>query len=472
MNFKKNKSVLVIGDIILDSYIFGNINRISPEAPVPVFNYSNTEYRLGGAGNVAANLKQLFNEVHILSIVGDDTNGKILFNLLTDKNVNTDKLIISNKFSTINKSRFISSNQQTFRLDQENIEVENFTIPEYINDIKEYIHNFEAIVISDYGKGFLNKISLNFIIDIANKFNIKVFCDLKGSDPYKYSGAFFLKPNKKELFELTDKFVINVEKSNEIEYRIKLLSSLTKASVILVTLGKEGMILYSDNSFFHINEKSKAVYDVTGAGDTVISYFVGFFLYSKDALISSRMANKAANIKISKMGTSIVELNELFHDLSISNYDYKIINEDFINDNQHLFNNKKIVFTNGVFDILHLGHLEYLQRSKLLGEILIVAINSDTSVKRLKGSQRPFNNQKDRALFLSYLSFVDYVIIFDEDTPLNLITLIKPHYLTKGSDYVLADVVGKNIVETNGGSVVLIPLKKGYSTSKILNGNK
>ena len=465
----EKKKILVIGDIMLDNYYFGKSSRISPEAPVPILLEKNSKKVPGGASNVALNLVSGGEEVTIMSIIGNDVAGEDLIKILKDKKIDTSLIIKDKSRPTIVKNRFIGqNNMQMFRFDQEsNDRLSDKLSDELYQLLKDKIKNFDLVIISDYNKGLLNNVNTPKYIKLANDNNIKVLIDIKEPDYNKYKNAYVIKPNLDELRMITK---MKVEDKKDIFNACKALKDNTNCNYVLVTLGADGMCLYDGEKLTNIECVSREVYDVTGAGDTVISY-LGIGIVNGNSIIDSAyISSYAAGVKVSKMGTYAVTPSDIIDYIVDTNNVYdddKIITIDKLE--KILKNNtKKIVFTNGCFDIFHVGHLRYLRESAKQGDMLIIGVNSDASVKRLKGNNRPIVNELERAELLASLSFVSYVVIFDEDTPYEIIKRIKPDIITKGGDYDPNTVVGKDIVEAKGGKVVICPLEKDKSTTNII----
>ena len=457
-------NILVIGDLIIDHYIYGSSNRISPEAPVPVLNISEEKFLLGGAGNVLNNLLSLGANVGLISVKGKCENSNILKKLLNKKSLSFSFLLEEDNRVTSKKTRLISSNQQVVRYDHETIvDILLDTEKTLIDLYEENIENFDLVIISDYNKGLLTKTLTSKIISIANQKNIKVLVDPKGSDYKKYSGAYLLTPNKKEASEAIN---ININDKKSLLRAIKNLKKNYSLTNSLITLSEEGIALF-DSELRIYPTAAKDVFDVTGAGDTVIAS-IGFSLaLNLDIRQAIEFANLAASVVVSKLGSATTTLSEIsgyhHHDFSLL-FKEKIISRSNIYSILQKIGNSKVVFTNGCFDIIHSGHIKYLSKSRELGDILIVGLNSDRSVRSIKGKSRPINNQKDRALVLSSLAMVDYVVIFDEDDPSELISAIKPDILTKGADYTNKKIIGSDIAK----ETVLIDFEKGKSTSNII----
>lgn len=464
------KRILVIGDIMLDNYYFGKSSRISPEAPVPILLEDKNKMVLGGAANVALNLITAGQDVTVMSVIGNDSNGKNMISMFQEKGVNTDLIIKDDSRCTTVKNRYIGqNNMQMFRFDQEsNMPISEKISDELLKKYKENISSFDLIIISDYNKGLLNIKNTPEMIKIANLNNKKVIIDIKEPKYQKYYGAYLIKPNLKELSDITNR---KIENDNDIESAAKELKRNTNCKYVLVTRGADGMSLLLDDKMVDISCVSKEVYDVTGAGDTVISYLSVGIANDYDLIDSVNISNYAAGVKVSKMGTYAVTPEDIIDYVIDSNNvldENKVISADALSERLK-DNTKKIVFTNGCFDIFHVGHLRYLKESANYGDILVVGVNSDASIKRLKGNKRPIVPQNERMELLSSLSFVTYVVPFDEDTPYEIIKKIKPDIITKGGDYNPDEVVGKDVVESRGGKVIICPLVENKSTTNIID---
>ncbi|MBE9828724.1 D-glycero-beta-D-manno-heptose-7-phosphate kinase [Campylobacter concisus] len=458
----KRVKILVVGDLMLDHYIWGSCDRISPEAPVQVVKINNETYTLGGAGNVVRNLLSLGADVSVASVLGDDEAGKKIKDRLAEINVK-DELILTEKGreSSI-KSRIMASHQQVVRIDKESVVKINLE-DELVSKVKENLANFKAVLLSDYGKGVLSEKVCQEIINECVRLNIPVLIDPKGSDYSKYKNATLLTPNKKEASEATN---LKIKDKTELEKAIKQLKDELNLTYSIITISEEGIALYDDK--LHIfAAKAKEVFDVTGAGDTVLATLGYMLATGADIKEAIKIANLAAAVVVAKIGSataSFSEIEQLLNSSFGANFEHKLKSVEELEEILSQKDKKKVVFTNGCFDILHAGHVKYLSRARELGDLLVVGLNSDASVKRLKGEARPINSQDDRACVLSGLGFVDYVVIFDEDTPLNLITKIKPDVLVKGADYKDKEVVGSEIVK----EVRLIDFVDGKSTTGII----
>lgn len=467
----KSRNFLVIGDIILDRYYYGSVKRISPEAPVPILNYKYKKDILGGAANVASNLSAIGQQVYLMSVIGQDDEGSISLNLLRNNNINT-SLIIQDKFRcTTIKTRLMSGNHQMFRIDNEiTDDISSQIEKEFIFNLEKSIQHFDIILLSDYLKGLFSFKFTQAVINMAKKFNKKIIIDVKDKNINKYSGAYLLKPN---LYELENMINFKITNDNELRNAMSILKHKTQCDMILTTKGSEGMTLLDNKNIFHnVKNTPKQVFDVTGAGDTAFAYIglgIASELCEEDIL---RIANIASTIKVSKSGTAVVTVNEIKNELNYHVCCEKNVTISKLLEILEKYKNKKIVFTNGCFDILHMGHIKYLKEAKLKGDLLIVGLNSDNSVRRLKGLGRPINNEIDRIEMLQELNFVDYIIKFNEDTPYDIIAQIKPNIIVKGGDYNIEDVIGRDIVESYGGRVEIVKMVEGKSTTKIIKSIK
>ncbi|AJC88914.1 D-glycero-beta-D-manno-heptose-7-phosphate kinase [Campylobacter lari] len=444
----KKPKILVVGDFMVDRYIWCDCTRISPEAPVMVVKSQKEDKRLGGAGNVYANLKSLGAEVFALGLVGDDESGRFL-----KENLNA-RLLVEKDRKTPLKSRVLSHSQQVLRLDDEN-DFDTKLEDEIIQEYKKIAKDYDAIVLSDYAKGVLTSKVTKALIEHANTLNLPILIDPKGSDFSKYQNATLLTPNKKEAIQ-----ALGVEKIDNLEKALKKLKDDLNLTYSIITLSEEGIALY-DEKLHIIPAKALEVYDVTGAGDSVIAMLAYTLALKVDIIKACELANDAAAVVVAKVGSVSVSLEEI-KNLKKASFEDKIKSKEEL---VKLLQNQKVVFTNGCFDIVHYGHIKYLEKAKKLGDILVVGLNSDESIKRLKGNSRPINLEFQRACMLASMYFVDYVVIFNEDTPYELIEFLKPDVLVKGADYKDKEVVGSNLVK----KVELIDFEDGFSTTNIIN---
>ncbi|GJM05271.1 MAG: bifunctional protein HldE [marine bacterium B5-7] len=455
--------VLVVGDIILDQYIYGETSRISPEAPVPVVRVKNTEERPGGAANVAINVSSLGINTQLLGITGQDEASTRLEEILGEKGVIC-HFVHQDGFPTIRKQRVLSQHQQLLRLDYE----EESSTPEADVLVTQYLallESIDVVVLSDYAKGSLTKVQT--FIKHANDKNITVLVDPKSSDFSCYSNASILTPNLKEL-----EVVVGDCKTNEILIsKAEKLRKNLQLDAILVTRGEKGMTLFREKQQpLHLKAETHEVYDVTGAGDTVIASLAAAIASGYELDQATFLANTAAGLVVEKLGAATISAEEL-NSASTSKYPSQLLldNETALEVVKRAKRKgEQIVMTNGCFDILHAGHINYLVKARTLGDRLIVAVNDDDSVKGLKGSSRPINALKNRMTVLNALTCVDWVVAFSEETPEKLISIIEPDFLVKGGDYTEDQIAGATSVKKSGGEVVILPFEDGCSTTSIL----
>lgn len=470
--------ILVIGDMMIDRYEYGKASRVSPEAPVLVFLKMKDNYVLGGAGNVVANLIGARQEVSVCCVTGEDEDADLLEKALKEIGASTDLVLRRANRCTTSKTRIVGQNNvQLLRIDEETISwISDEDAQVLLDMIREQIHTFDAVLLSDYCKGLLSEEFTAQVINLANSKGIPVYIDVKDTNIAKYRDAFLLKPNRLELKTLTG---MSVDTGEELEKAAIHLKNLTNCQHLLVTLGAEGMLLLAgDDRCTMIPARKKEVFDVSGAGDTSIAYLVASMCSGNSLEDSVYVANIASGIKVTQMGTSPVFLHEVLAEMTAkqsgSRTNQKILGWEDLGLLQFARKNKKLVFTNGCFDIMHIGHTRYLREAASLGDILVVGLNSDASVKRLKGEERPINSQDDRAEMLVALEFIDYVVIFEDDTPENLIKEVRPDILVKGGDWKPDQIVGADFVTERGGQVLTIPFVEGKSTTniiKIIRGN-
>ncbi len=463
-DFSKAK-VLIVGDLMLDRYWTGGTGRISPEAPVPVVNVSNTEDRPGGAANVAVNVATLGAKVTLLGMCGEDENARILRQRLETYDIDCQFFSVAG-FDTITKLRVMSRNQQLLRLDFE----KSFAA----TDKSDLEHAFETaldnadiVILSDYAKGCLNR--PESLIARARAKGKRVIVDPKGSDFSKYAGATLVTPNMDELQGV----VGPIESEPQLVEKASSLQKSLSLDALLVTRSEAGMTLFEgQETEFHLPAKAKEVYDVTGAGDTVVSTLAVALASNLPLQAACVLANLAASVVVGKLGTSTVSNTELALALGEQSVhlDGGVMSEDqlAIALRAAKARKEKVVMTNGCFDILHAGHVSYLEEAAQLGDRLIVAVNTDASVTKLKGPGRPVNNVNRRMAVLAGLSAVDWVVAFDEDTPQRLIARLLPDVLVKGGDYKVEDIAGGKEVIANGGEVKVLRFEEGVSTTGII----
>ncbi|MFZ7216750.1 bifunctional D-glycero-beta-D-manno-heptose-7-phosphate kinase/D-glycero-beta-D-manno-heptose 1-phosphate adenylyltransferase HldE [Avibacterium avium] len=457
--------VLVLGDVMLDRYWFGATNRISPEAPVPVVRVQENEERAGGAANVAMNIASLNVPVQLLGLTGQDEAGSALSTMLEKQNIDCNFVQLASH-PTITKLRVLSRHQQLLRLDFEE-DFHNVESDLLLEKLQSAVQNFGALILSDYGKGTLNQVQA--MIQIARQAKVPVLIDPKGTDFERYRGATLLTPNMSEFEAVVGKCH---SEDDIVEKGLKLICDI-ELSALLVTRSEKGMTLLRPNQPpFHLPTEAKEVFDVTGAGDTVISVLATALADGRSFEESCYLANVAAGIVVGKLGTSTVsnvELENAIHGRTTTGFG--VMNEQQLKEAvaQAKQRGEKIVMTNGVFDIIHPGHVSYLDNARKLGDRLIVAVNSDASVKRLKGESRPINPLEARMAVLAGLAAVDWVVEFSEDTPQRLISEVLPDLLVKGGDYRPEEIAGGKEVIANGGEVKVLNFENGFSSSNVIN---
>jgi len=444
--------LIIYGELILDRYYITTTNRKAPEFDIPIYLVNQIEDKLGGAANVAYNLNSHSN-IEFVTVLGTDDIAKTIIDVLNSNNI-PNKIFISNRKSIV-KNRTICDGQITHRLDYE----DTYDIPDnLIEEITLYFENlfktnlYDGFILSDYNKGILPYKLCRNIINLCNQYNIMTFIDPKVNNISKYADCTFFKPNLSEAIQI-------LNSDNITQKDILKLNLMINCKLLLITMGSEGMYGYNGTQYFNIiHDKSIDVIDVTGAGDIVISVFTYIYCLTKDFEYSIKIANKIAGKSVQYIGN------------------YKFTKSDIINCNQIIYSSqiniiknlrkthKNIVFTNGCFDIVHIGHLKLLNYSRSLGDILVLGLNSDSSIKKLKGELRPINKELDRIEFIQLLNIVDYIIIFDEETPLEIIKNLEPDILIKGSDYSINNVIGKEYAK----KIMLFDLIQDKSTTNII----
>jgi D-beta-D-heptose 7-phosphate kinase / D-beta-D-heptose 1-phosphate adenosyltransferase len=462
--------VLVVGDLILDEYLRGTVQRISPEAPVPVLEAASTDCEPGGAANVASNLASLGAEVVLCGAVGDDANGRRLTELLEARGISTEGVVIDRARPTTHKLRVVAHSQHVLRIDHEEREKLGGDVEgRLFAAVQERLGSVSGVVLSDYAKGVLSPTLIRALTELASSRGLAVTVDPKGLEYSRYRGARALTPNLSELHQGTG---LSVATEADRERAAAQLLEETRAAAILVTCGKDGMVLYElGREPVRIAALAREVFDVTGAGDTVIAVFsLGVFAGVPFA-DAARVANVAAGIVVGKLGTATVSGAELAAALGRPTVGGKVLSRGDAARAVEAARaaHRKIVFTNGCFDLIHAGHVDYLEAARRHGDLLVVGLNSDVSVRRLKGAGRPLLTEADRARVLAGLAAVDMVVVFDEETPASLVNTLRPDVLVKGADYKRDEVVGRDAVEALGGRVELVPLLDGRSTSAIIS---
>lgn len=468
---KNTVTVLVMGDVMLDECLDGDVNRISPEAPVPVHRVVERRRMAGGAANAARNVHLAGGKTHLCAIIGDDEVGEQLIEALEQDGISSDCLIRVAPRETIRKTRIYAQNQQVLRVDHEQIQVLNAAEQEQLYTAAKRLH-FDVLLLSDYGKGTLPPALSTRLIALARRRGSKVVVDPYGQDFQHYADADLITPNLPEIRRALD--AVTAQENDGEQLGRALQRRYPRLRDVLVTMGKDGMI-YVPIATAQVpvlqRPRAREVFDVSGAGDTVAALMAlaaGCEIPVAQAL---ELASQGAGLVVEKRGTQAVTAAELKQSLNTDDSHsstHKIIAPQQLN---HALDNHsgRIVFTNGCFDILHAGHVTFLEQARARGDLLVVALNADSSVSRLKGNTRPIIPLKARLRLIAALSCVDFVSWFEEDTPAALIASINPHVLVKGADWKTQDIAGADIVQRQGGTVATIPLLRGHSTTAIVD---
>ena len=462
---------LVVGDLMLDEYLWGKTERISPEAPVAIVDVSRDDLRLGGAGNVINNLATLGCQVAVLSVVGDDADGHKLAERLAAKGVANPGIIFEPGRLTTRKTRILAGHQQVLRIDREiRAAISSVSEEQLLASACAAVANCDLLLLSDYRKGVLTDRITMALIAMANQLRVPVVVDPKGESYRKYRGATLLTPNRKEAQLATG---IEISDAASLEAAGKALCASLALTALLITRSEEGMsVFYPDGRHLPLPTVAREVFDVSGAGDTVLALMGVGLAAGLEVEQAAQIANLGAGIVVGKLGTSTVTADELLRTAMSSDdepqskiHDRNILARLLTAERER---GKKIVFTNGCFDLLHVGHVKYLQQARRLGDLLVLGLNTDASIRRLKGPKRPLIDEEERAHILAALGCIDYVVLFDEETPYELIELLRPDILVKGGDYTLEEVVGRDLVDSWGGRVELINFVDGKSTTSTI----
>lgn len=474
--------ICVVGDFILDSYVYGDAVRISPEAPVAVLKVVERSYACGGSGSVVADLAALGGKPICLGVIGNDVNGRTLCGLLENAGGDVSGLIKAFDRPTISKQRLVGlaqhrHRQQLLRVDDEcTDQLDKAGSDKLLALYKQSLKEVELVCLQDYDKGVLNDEFCCELIALAKKAGKKVLVDpAPCSDYLKYKGASVITPNRKETSLAVGFPIASID---DARYAAEILAEKLQLEAVVVTLDKEGAFLHTQDVREHLATNARTVYDVTGAGDMVLAMIamsLGAGLEYKTAV---ELSNIAGGLEVEKFGCVTVSIDEIVNEIVSSHSKVGKIHllDDLLGELEiHRHRNEKIVFTNGCFDVLHRGHIEYLSFCKQQGDVVVLGLNSDRSVRELKGPTRPVNNQHDRAAVLAALETVDHIVVFDEADPLKMIEAVGPDVLVKGEDWAEKGVVGREFVEANGGVVKLAPLVEGKSSTdtikKMSEGN-
>jgi D-beta-D-heptose 7-phosphate kinase/D-beta-D-heptose 1-phosphate adenosyltransferase len=465
-----DKHLLVVGDVMLDKYIWGDVGRISPEAPVPVVHATHKSHQPGGAANVAMNLVRLGAKTRVIGFTGGDEDEKLLLESLRANGIDP-VCVVSDGFPTTAKLRILGGQQQMLRLDTERVG----SRPKHDQDrlieaVGSELAHCDAVVLSDYAKGVLSPEVCQAVISGARKLDIPVLVDPKSADFSRYRGASTICPNLSELSRAAN---VDARDLNALLDAAERMVSLFDVEFLTATLSEKGIALIRPGNRFLAPAAARQVFDVSGAGDTVIAVLAMSLSSGLKPEIGVQLANFAAGVVVGKVGTVPIEKHEL---LAALNPEITLHAEDKVVSRDELLgrvatwrkNQERVVFTNGCFDLLHVGHISVIEQARRLGDRLIIAINSDASVSRLKGPSRPIVGEYERARVLAALGAVDAVVIFDQPTPLEIIVETRPDVIVKGGDYDRDTVVGAREVESWGGQVRIVPTVEGFSTTRLI----
>lgn len=467
-----HRRILVLGDVMLDRFIYGAAERVSPEAPTLILRYQKETAMLGGAGNVARNIIALGGRVVLAGVLGCDEEGDLIANRLAAEDGIEGHWVRTENNPTTLKVRYVAAGQQLMRFDREKVLAPDASIADALGDIAgAAIDSVDAVVLSDYAKGVLSPQLVRRVIELAQARGIPVVVDPKTREVERYAGATVLTPNTGEASAICG---FDAGGDEAAAQAAELISQRARVSSIVLTRGSQGMMVWDSS---HAEEGAVAipgvpveVFDVSGAGDTVVAGLVLALAAGATIATGARIANVAAGIAVGKRGTAVVKASELARALSSEGQNRKVAARDeaaaIVADWKA--HGLSVGFTNGCFDLIHPGHVELLRKARLSCDRLVVALNTDASVKRLKGETRPIQNEVARSVVMSAMESVDLVALFDEDTPAEMIETLRPDVLIKGADYTIATVVGADFVQSYGGRVVLIPLEAGQSTTSIV----
>lgn len=471
-----NISILVVGDIMLDRFVYGDVERISPEGPIPVLTVRREAMMAGGAGNVLANLSGLGAHAKIVAVTGADGAAETLRNILASLGTDTSGLIGTPDRPTTIKTRFLAAHQQLLRTDDEKSgpltrEIED----KIVAAATKTLPDVQGVILSDYGKGVLSERTITAIIAAAKKTGVKILVDPKKPDYSIYRGAHIVTPNRKELSEATNNAATATDA--DIETAARQLMSQSGIGAVIATRSRDGMtVMDGVNAPLHLRTQAREVYDVSGAGDTVIATVAAAVAAGASLIDAARIANAAAGLVVAKVGTAPVRKDELLAALAEHDESTKICSTETALETVQRWRARglKAGFTNGCFDILHAGHVKYLAAARARCDRLIVGLNADESVRRLKGAERPVNDETSRAAVLAALAAVDMVVIFgrsaeEDDKPLKLVERLKPELYFKGGDYAAESLPETPLVRSYGGTVEIMPFHEGHSTTTTIN---
>jgi D-beta-D-heptose 7-phosphate kinase/D-beta-D-heptose 1-phosphate adenosyltransferase len=470
-----NARIAVLGDVMLDRFVTGEVSRISPEAPIPVIRVLHQTLTLGGAGNVASNIVRLGGHAALIGVVGDDEPAKAVEAAAMREPRLSGAFVREIGRRTVVKTRFAAQGQQLLRVDEESVrDIDCSSADQILTTLESELNRIQVLVCSDYAKGALTRSVLSRSISMARKSGVRVIVDPKAQDLSRYAGATIITPNAHEASMAT---AIACDDDEGVAEAARKIADLVGCNGVVVTRGGEGMTILSRESgrddVLHLATEARDVHDVSGAGDTVTAVLALASACDVPLQEAARLANIAAGIAVTKVGTCPVDAAELARVLEISalsRHKAKIVPLKTAAATAHAWRSKRerVVFTNGCFDLLHPGHVELLEKARSFGDRLIVALNSDESVRRLKGPTRPIQSEFARAIVMASIGVVDLVTIFTDDEPLAAIEAIRPDVLVKGADYTEEQVVGADLVRSYGGRIVLVPLAGGQSTTRVI----
>lgn len=471
----RGSRIFVLGDVILDRFVYGHVERISPEAPIPILHHQSEKSMLGGAANVARNIVALGGQALLVGALGNDADGDLVAGPLISGDRIEGRFLRAAGHPTTTKVRYVSRAQQIMRLDVERpFHLSAQDIDTICGWLVEAIDSVSAIVLSDYAKGILVPTMIRRVVDIARARAVPVIVDPKSRDVARYAGATVLTPNAAEAAAIAG--IERLDDDDHAEMAARILQERAEVDAIVLTRGALGVTVYDpsdvEGPVAHAPTAALEIFDVSGAGDTLVAAFALAFACGASIKTAARIGNAAAGVAVGKRGTAVVHARELSAALGGARIgeDPKIVDEKgaaaTIGDWRA--HGLKVGFTNGCFDLLHPGHVELLRRSRAACDRLIVALNSDASVRRIKGETRPVQNERARSVVMAAIDSVDLVTLFDEETPLRLIELLRPEFLIKGADYTIETVVGADLVRSYGGRVILVPLERGHSTTSII----
>jgi D-beta-D-heptose 7-phosphate kinase/D-beta-D-heptose 1-phosphate adenosyltransferase len=464
----RGRRIAVVGDVMLDEYVWGDVHRVSPDAPVPVVDLRRRSRAAGGAANVALNLAAAGASVRLVGLVGDDASGHALRGLLQQAGLDVAGLVSDPGRRTTTKTRVVARGQQIVRLDEEDRgEIGPASRAALAARLEGALSGADAVVVSDYAKGLVDAALVGAVAELAGG-RIPVIVDPKRRDASPYRGCTAITPNRAEAEAASGRAI---EGDDDVAPAAEAMASASGARQVLVTRGDRGLSLWEQGRMTHVPARAREVYDVTGAGDTVIAYFALGLAAGVAPADAAFLANAAGSVAVSRVGTTVVAPEELVRSLEPgASPTSKILDraaaQAFVE--RERSRGRRIVFTNGCFDLLHAGHVHLLDRARGEGDLLVVAVNSDASIRRLKGPERPLVGEADRTRVLAALDAVGAVVVFEEDTPPALIQALRPDVLVKGGDYAVSQIVGADWVQAHGGRVATIPLVAGRSTSALV----